>query len=63
MFKLTPKGSDVEVVYEVAADPGGSVPVTLANTMALDIPFTTLNNIHTKVNFAKYDGKNRYRYN
>ncbi len=63
MFKLTPKGSDVEVVYEVAADPGGSVPSSVANTMAVDIPFTTLSNIHTKVNLAKYEGKNRYRYN
>jgi len=63
MLKLTPKGNDVEVVYEVTADPGGSVPASLANAMALDIPFTTLSNIHTKVNLAKYDGKNRYRYN
>jgi hypothetical protein len=63
MFKLTPKGGDVEVVYEVAADPGGSVPSMVANTMSVDIPFTTLSNIHTKVNLAKYEGKNRYRYN
>lgn len=63
MFKLTPKGNDVEVVYEVAADPGGSVPATVANTMAVDIPFTTLSNIHSKVNLSKYEGKNKYRYN
>lgn len=63
LFKLTPKGNDVEVVYEVAADPGGSVPASLANTMAVDIPFATLSNIHSKVNLAKYEGKNRYRLN
>lgn len=62
-FKLTPKGNETEVIYEVAADPGGSIPAMVANTLAIDIPFHTLSNIHTKVNLAKYEGKNRFRYN
>lgn len=61
MFKLTPKGSGVEVVYEVAADPGGSIPAMVANAMAVDIPVGTLSSMK-KVNMAQYEGKNRFRY-
>lgn len=40
---LTPKGpGEVEVVYQVHTEPGGSVPSWLANSFVVDAPFNTL---------------------
>lgn len=42
-WKMTPKGpGEVEVVYQVTTEPGGSVPSWLANSFVVDAPFKTL---------------------
>jgi hypothetical protein len=42
-WRFTPKGStQVEVVYQVHTEPGGSVPSWLANSFVVDAPFNTL---------------------
>ncbi|WP_010490074.1 START domain-containing protein [Pseudomonas sp. S9] len=42
---FTPKkAGEVEVVYEVHTEPGGSVPSWLANKFVVDAPFNTLKN-------------------
>lgn len=42
---FTPKAAgEVEVVYEVHTEPGGSVPSWLANKFVVDAPFNTLKN-------------------
>jgi len=43
MWSLMPKGAEeVEVVYQVHSEPGGSVPSWLANSFVVDAPFNTL---------------------
>jgi len=40
---LTPQqGGEVEVVYQLYSEPGGSVPPWLANSFVVDAPFNTL---------------------
>lgn len=42
-WTLTPKaGGEVEVVYQVYIEPGGSVPPWLANSFVVDAPYNTL---------------------
>lgn len=42
-WKFTPKGADqVEVIYQVHTEPGGSVPSMVANKFVVDAPFNTL---------------------
>ncbi|WP_341305244.1 START domain-containing protein [Pseudomonas sp. TMP25] len=41
-WTFTPRGDEIEVVYQVHSDPGGSVPAWLANTFVVDAPFNTL---------------------
>lgn len=43
---LTPRqGGEVEVIYQVHSEPGGSVPSWLANRFVLDAPFNTLRDL------------------
>jgi len=64
MIKATPAGNgEYEIIYQVAADPGGSVPISVANMIMVDIPFNTLKNLKTKVNLTSYEGKNRFPLN
>ncbi|WP_137885492.1 START domain-containing protein [Pseudomonas sp. 2FE] len=43
LWKLTPKGAgQVEVIYQVQTEPGGSVPSWLANSFVVDAPYNTL---------------------
>ena len=42
LWKLTPKGDGIEVIYEAHTEPGGSVPSWLANSFVVDAPFNTL---------------------
>lgn len=43
LWKLTPKaGGEVEVIYQVHTEPGGSIPSWLANSFVIDAPFNTL---------------------
>jgi len=42
-WKLQPKGEgEVEVIYQLHSEPGGSVPSWLANSFVVDAPFNTL---------------------
>lgn len=41
-WRLTPRGGEIEVIYEVHSEPGGSVPAWLANSFVVDAPFNTL---------------------
>ena len=41
-WTFTPRGDEIEVVYQVHSDPGGSVPAWLANSFVVDAPFSTL---------------------
>jgi len=49
-WHLTPIAEDLtNVVFEVAAEPGGEVPSWLANSMVIDMPFYTLSNLKERV--------------
>lgn len=49
-WTMTPKaGGEVEVVYEVHTEPGGSVPSWLANSFVVDAPFNTLDALRKRV--------------
>jgi hypothetical protein len=41
-WSLTPLDGEIEVVYQVHSEPGGSVPGWLANSFVVDAPFNTL---------------------
>ena len=41
-WTLTPLAGEVEVIYQVHSEPGGSVPAWLANSFVVDAPFNTL---------------------
>jgi hypothetical protein len=41
-WEFTPTAEGTHVVFEVKANPGGSIPVWLANMVATDIPYKTL---------------------
>lgn len=41
-WKFVPKGDQVEVIYQVHTEPGGSVPSMVANKFVVDAPFNTL---------------------
>lgn len=44
----------VQVIYQVHADPAGSLPNWLINSLVVDMPFHTLKNMQTKVQEDKY---------
>ena len=46
-WELTPREGGVHVVYQMHADPGGSLPTWLANQAAVDTPFRTLKGLRT----------------
>ncbi|KAI2693361.1 START domain-containing protein [Pseudomonas sp. TNT3] len=41
-WKFVPKGDQIEVIYQVHTEPGGSVPSMVANKFVVDAPFNTL---------------------
>jgi hypothetical protein len=41
-WSLTPREGEIEVIYQVHSEPGGSVPAWLANSFVVDAPFNTL---------------------
>ena len=47
----------VEVVYQVHANPGGSLPDWLVNTIVVETPMNTLSNLQEIVVNEKYQGK------
>jgi len=48
------KEGRVEVVYQVHADPGGSLPDWLVNSIVIDSPYNTLKNMHQMLGQGKY---------
>jgi len=49
-WTLAPKGAgEVEVIYQVHTEPGGSVPSWLANSFVVDAPFNTLDALRKRV--------------
>lgn len=52
---LTPVGKGMtKVVYEMNVDPAGSLPKWLVNTLSVDIPYFTLNNLRELVQKTEY---------
>ncbi|NVK36393.1 MAG: START domain-containing protein [Gammaproteobacteria bacterium] len=47
----------VEVTYQVHANPGGSLPDWLVNSIVVETPMETLTNLHTKVLDEKYQNQ------
>lgn len=41
-WQLTPRDGEIEVIYQVHSEPGGSVPAWLVNGFVVDAPFNTL---------------------
>jgi hypothetical protein len=39
---LTPSGAGAHVIFEVRANPGGNIPVWLANSASRDVPYKTI---------------------
>lgn len=47
----------VEVVYQVHANPGGSLPNWLVNSIVVETPLNTLANLHDVIKNEKYQGQ------
>ena len=48
-WRLVPQGAgQVQVIYEVHTEPGGSVPSWLANSFVVDAPFNTLERLRAR---------------
>ena len=47
----------VEVVYQVHANPGGSLPNWLVNSIVVETPMNTLTNLHKVIKDEKYQGQ------
>lgn len=57
-WQFTPQAEGVvEVVYQVHANPGGSLPTWLVNSIVVETPLETLGNLHGKVVKEKYQGQ------
>ena len=55
---FTPKEEGmVEVVYQVHANPGGSLPTWLVNAIVVETPMETLTNLHDIIQDEKYKGQ------
>lgn len=52
-FSPMPSG-EVKVVYQVHAEPGGSLPAWLANSVVVDTPYHTLSNMRDMLALEKY---------
>lgn len=54
-WSFSPMASgEVKVVYQVHAEPGGSLPAWLANSVVVDTPFHTLSNMRDMLMLEKY---------
>ena len=57
-WTFTPQAEGVvEVVYQVHANPGGSLPDWLVNSIVVETPMETLTNLHEKVQEDQYQNK------
>ena len=58
MFKIQRLGNwEVELTYELVMDPGGNVPVWLANLLLRDAPFFTLQKLRRFLVFDEYQNR------
>ncbi|MEE9326321.1 MAG: START domain-containing protein [Cocleimonas sp.] len=54
-WRLIPEDKDqVKVIYEMNVDPGGSLPKWLVNSLAVDIPFHTLQKLRNQLKKPAY---------
>ena len=54
-WKFTPKGNgNIEVVYQLHAEPNGSIPAWLANSTVVDTPFNTFMKMKEMIKQPKY---------
>ncbi len=54
-WSFTPKGNgDVFIKYQVHAEPGGSLPAWLANSVVVDTPYNTMSNMLDMIKKEKY---------
>lgn len=59
-WTLMPLGKgETRVIYEMRVDPGGNLPKWLVNTLSIDIPFYTLDNLRREVAAAQYQNAKR----
>ncbi len=57
-WTFSPKADGmVEVVYQVHANPGGSLPDWLVNAIVVETPLETLTNLHEIIKDEKYQGQ------
>ncbi len=57
-WKFTPQAEGmVEVVYQIHANPGGSLPDWLVNAIVVETPLNTLENLHDIIQDEKYQGQ------
>ncbi|GAA6133231.1 START domain-containing protein [Oceaniserpentilla sp. 4NH20-0058] len=57
-WKFTPKVDGlVEVIYQMHANPGGSLPNWLVNSIVVETPLETLSNLHVQVKQEKYQNQ------
>ncbi|EAT13162.1 START domain-containing protein [Bermanella marisrubri] len=57
-WEFTPQDDGMtKVVYQVHADPGGSLPDWLVNAIVVDTPLNTLENLHEVIHDEQYQDK------
>ena len=55
LWELTPlENGQLKILYQMSIDPGGSIPKWLVNSMVIDIPFHTLNNLRRMAKEPQY---------
>ena len=55
LWELTPlENGQLKIIYQMSIDPGGSIPKWLVNSMVVDIPFHTLNNLRRVAKEPQY---------
>ncbi|MEB8432075.1 START domain-containing protein [Cocleimonas sp. KMM 6892] len=55
LWELTPlQNGKLKILYQMSVDPGGNIPKWLVNSLAVDIPYHTLNNLRRIAKEDKY---------
>lgn len=49
--------TEISVVYQLHANPGGSLPAWLANSSSIDLPFNTLTKLKERIVLKQYQNK------
>jgi hypothetical protein len=56
-WRIEARDAGVHVTYQIHADPGGLVPIWLANATVVRFPFKTLRNLRQQLRSPAPDGK------